>query len=700
MKTITFLVKGDFMSPCNKKFQVYRNVCPRNCYNNCGMKSYVLNGELKKVCGDPEHGYTAGKLCVKGYAYTNRVYSSKRLKYPMKQIPRGSGNWVRITWDEALTTIADKILEVKKAYGTCLPICLNKYSGNMGILHYAVERFFGGLGVTTRAEGSPCWSAGLDAQTYDFGDFRNSDPSDMANSRFLILWGVNPAWTATHTMRYIFQAKQKGAKVVVIDPYFTATARKANEYVQIRPGTDGALALAMAKYIVEKELYNKVFLKEYVKGWETFFEYLKNEISLDWASLITGIDKEMIIQLAHDYAITSPANIWIGFGLQRHSNGGQAIRSIDALAALTGNIGIPGGGVQFAQNDAWRLFNYFRQTPNHNNRVININNFAQEILNLKTAPIKMLWVSCRNPLSQDPDTSLTEKAFSSIDFIVTVDHFLTRSAKKSDIVLPATTHFEEWDVVASYWHYWVAVNEPAIKPYYEAKSDLNIALALSAKLNELSPGSCEFPTSGNEEEFLEQEFTDDLYKLLLGISNWRDLCKEPRRLNLPTTAWASKQFDTPSGKFEIYSKSAKEQGLPAIPRYFPGELPNHEYPYWLISAHQQHGLNSQFQNLDWMLKSNNEPLVLVNPAPAKEKGLQEGDMIRIFNERGKFTAKVSVTGDVPKDVLVCYQAWFSINNRCINYLLSAKSTDMGSVTTGEPGNAFYDTFVDMSKIYK
>lgn len=683
-----------------KGYQVFRNVCPRNCYDTCGMLSYVRNGILVKVNGDPQHGYTRGKLCAKGYTYVKRVYDPERIKYPMRQVPRGSGIWKRITWEEALTAIAEKILDLKAKHGSYLPVCLNKYSGNFGMLHYAVERMFSGLGPTTRVIGSPCWSAGLDAQTYDFGAYRSSDPKDLAHSRFLILWGINPAWTAVHSMPYINQAKQAGARIVVIDPYFSATARKADEYIQIKPGTDGALALAMARVILDEQLYDQDFIQKHVAGWEQFKHYLLKEVTLGWASSLTGIDAGVIEQLARRYATSRPANIWAGFGLQRHCNGGQTIRSIDALAALTGNIGLPGGGVQFAHTDTWK-FRWMEDeswgTIARKNRTININDFARQVRNMKEDPVKMLWVSCRNPLSQDPDTKRVEAAFEAMELVVTVDHFLTRTARRSDIVLPATTHFEEWDVVPSYWHHWIAINEPAIRPYFEAKSDLHIALALSAKLNQLAPGSCRFPVSGSEEEFLDREFTPELYGLL-GIGHWTELRQGPRRVNLPVTAWADRKFATPSGKYELYSRRAQEQGLPPLPIFVPGARPGSRYPYWLLTTHQQHGLNSQFQNLGWMLKSNPEPVVMVNPDVAGKKNLQDGDLVKVYNEQGWILAKASVTANVPEDVLVCHQAWFPGSQFCVNYLTQPSPTDMGSLATGSSGNAFYDTFVDVRKV--
>lgn len=683
-------------------YAVTRHICPRNCYDACGMLAYTSEGVLQKIEGDPDHGYTKGKLCAKGYSYVNRVYSRERLKYPLFQERRGSGRWKRISWDEAMELVAQKILELQQCYGSNQSLALNKYSGNFGILHNAVEGMFNSLGATTQATGSPCWAAGLDANCYDFGSYLTSDPAELGKAKLIVLWGVNPAWTAVHSLPFIFEAKAKGAKVIVIDPVYTTTAKKADYYVQILPGSDGALALALAKIICLKDLQDKEFLARHTFGWQAFWNYLR-DYDLAKAAAICGQSMDLMEWLAEMIGSIKPAFIWTGFGLQRHVNGGQNIRAINALGAVTGNIGLPGGGVHFAQQATWRYsYNILKHsTPGkkerHTTRKININNFPAELKALSNPPVKLLWVACRNPLVQDAGKQEWLEMLKEIELIVTVDHFLTPTAQCSDLVLPATSHFEELDVVSSYWHHWVGINEQAIKPYFESKSDLEIAQMLSKKLNSLLPGSCGFPSIGTAEDFLDQEFNEDFYKLL-GISHWSELVNGPRRAKLPFTAWEDGIFKTPSGKYEFYSTAAKDNGLPPLPTYLQGANPEREHPYWFLTPHGQFSINSQFQNLDWLRQINPEPVIYLNPVLAQAKGLKSGDMAKVFNSSGQIAAKVQLSGDLAPDTVLCYQSWFPNDDFSVNSLIAPQAADMGKASTGFPGAALYDVFVDIEKV--
>lgn len=657
---------------------VYRSVCPCNCYDACAMLTYVEGGKIVKIEGDPQHGFTRGRLCAKGYAYLRRVYSPERLRYPLRQYPRGSGNWQRLSWDEALEIIAEQMLTIKERYGSTLPLCLNKYSGNFGWLHNAVEAFFDSLGGTTRAGGSPCWSAGLDAFLLDFGTVHSPDPEKMAQSKCLILWGTNPAWTSVHSLSFLQEARRQGAKIIVIDPVFTPTARWADLYLQVKPGSDGALALGAAAYIYQHSLYDRHYVEHYTAGWEDFSRQLA-ALTLDWAAGETGLLPEAIATLAEIYATTRPAAIWIGFGLQRHTNGGQNVRAINALAAITGHLDEEGGGVYYAHQHTWPQ-GFQVEPPKDSrtpNRYLNINNFAAEILASSDPPVKFLWVSCRNPVSQEAGAGRVSEALNTLDMIVTVDHFLTPTAQLSDIVLPACTLFEEWDIVSSYWHYWVSVNEPAIPPWFEAKSDLEIVSALAAKLNELAPGSSTFPTDKGPTDWLDSLF-DERMQNLLGIESWQELLKGPRKARVEAAF---------PRKINLVS-----------PVYVPPLSPPLRYPLRLLSPHQQYGLNSQFQNLDWLLAINPEPFLLIHPVTAEKRHLQEGDLARIFNDQGEVVARVKIDPGVPQDVVVAYEAWYGKGNYNVNKLTSPLPTDLGSLTTGFPGCAFYDCFVEVARL--
>lgn len=680
---------------------VTRHVCPRNCYDACGMLAYTKNGILQKVTGDPAHGYTKKKLCAKGYSYVQQVYHPERLKYPLWQPKRGSDKWERISWEKAMELIAEKTLELQSRYESYLPVGLNKYSGNFGVLHNGVEGMLNSIGPTTQAIGSPCWSAGLDAHYYDFGAYHVSSPEEFLEAKLIILWGVNPAWTAIHSMPYIYGAREKGAKIVAVDPLYTTTAKKADFYIQVRPGSDGALALALTKILIEKGALDNEFIRQHTYGWQQYQSYLASLDIEELASFI-GQEKAVIEQMAGLLADLKPAMVWTGFGLQRRIYGGQNIRAINALMAVTGNIGLSGGGVQYAHQDTWGFSkNILKHTPDGKppkpNREVGINHFASSVINFDNPPLKMLWISSRNLLSQDTEHSQILKLFDRLELIITVDQFMTPTAKQSDLVLPTTTHFEELDVVSSYWHHWVGLNEQAIMPYYESKSDLEIAQFFAKTINRLKSKSSGFPENKTPEEFLDQEFTQELYELL-EISHWRELQEGPKRAKLPSIAWQERQFKTPTGKFEFFSNRARKQGLPAISKLKTGNSPCSKYPYWFTTPHPQHGLNSQFQNLDWALKINPEPVAYLHPETATEKGVKVNSMIKVFNQEGQIIVKAQISKEIPRGMVLCYQGWIPNTGFSVNRLTKGSLTDMGKVSTGDQGMAFYDTFVDFDKI--
>ncbi len=686
------------------KVQTFFNACPRNCFDTCSMVTTVKDGAITFVTGNKNNTYTNGKLCVKGNTYPRLVYSPDRIKYPMRQIGRGSGNWERISWDEAFDMIAKKILAIKKEYGSTLPICLNKYSGNFDILHYGIEGMMSSIGYTTRATGTPCWPAGIDSQSFDMGTIENADPEQMIHSKYLIIWGANPAWCAVHSMSIIEKAKENGTKIVVIDPILTQTAAKADEYIQIKASTDGALALGMARYIIDHNLHDLNWMKQYSKGYEEYLDYVRTNITVEWAAEKTGVPVEVIERLAREYASTKPANIWIGYGCQRHTNGGANVRAIDALAALTGNIGILGGGVNYAQLSTWN-FNYhaMSQTPpkgsqGEKNRLININNFGAEVLATKEPPIKMLWIACRNPLSQDPEPQVVQKAFEAMDFVVTADLFMTNTVKMSDLVLPVTTPFETWGINVGYWHYWINLNQQAIKPLYESKSDVEIAMGLSKRMNELEEGSCTFPTSGNLEEWVGKEFNDGTCELF-GLSSWKDLYKTgTAKAKGKEIQWKDGKFKTPSGKYEFWSDVATKYNNHPLPVYLEEMQAPKEFPIRCISPHWKYSLHSQFQQLDWIEKFHDKPFIEIHPALAEEKGIKDNDNVKMFNDIGFIIVPAKITRNVPRDVVVVYEAWYKNRDFNVNFTVKAIAADMGTFQTGMTGLAFHDNFVNIEKV--
>lgn len=689
--------------------QIFNSACTRNCYDTCSMKVHVRNGVMRKVEADPRNTYTGSSLCVKGYSYTNKVYDPNRIKYPMMQSPRGSGKWKRVSWDEALSAIAEKIIDLKDKYGSTLPICMNKYSGNFNIWHYCVEGLMSSIGYISLVQGTPCWPAGIDAQGYDFGFMWNTDPEDFAKAKYIMVWGQNMAWTSIHSMKFINKARDNGAKMVVIDPLCTATASKADEYIQIRPSTDGALALGMARYILDNGLHDKEWLARHAHGFEEFAQYLRDNVTVEWASKETGVPVKVIERLAKEFAAAKPACTWIGYGFQRHTNGGQNVRNVDALVAMTGNATVPGGGANYGHLATWG-FNYHAMVmkqpdgsigvetgPNtFAHRNINMNNFGRMVLEAKNPPIKMLWTACRNTMSQDPETPVVKKALQGLDLVVAVDHSFTRTAEMADIILPTTTQFEHPGVAVSYWHYWGGMMDQCIAPLYESKTDLEIAWALSKKLNEISPGFCTYPTEGDMEEWTAKEINDGILKLF-GVADINEFKKGPRKAQFPNPGYSDNKFPTPSGKYEFLSASAEKDGHPALSVYKEPMKTPAERPIRFITPHSKTGLHSQFQHNPWLMEVFPEPYLEIHPVLAAKHGISDGDKVRVYNDLGEVVIKAKLTRIVPEDVVASYENWFWKSDFCLNNTVKAIPADMGKAKTGNPGISFHDNFVNIQK---
>ncbi|MBS4191537.1 molybdopterin-dependent oxidoreductase [Bacillus sp. FJAT-49705] len=666
--------------------EIYRNACPRNCFASCSMLSYVHNGEIIKVSGDPKHGFNQGRLCAKGYAFTQYVYSPYRLKYPIMQSPRGSGNWKRITWDEAYSIIIDKILELNVRYGSNLACGYNKFSGNLGLLHYAVEGMFNSFGPHTKPVGNPCLISGEQAIRSSFGQTVSLMPEKMADANLIVIWGANPAVTNVHQMKFIFKARQKGAKLVVIDPIFTQTAAKADIYIQVNPGTDGLLAHAIAKILIDSSLYDQEFIDNQTTNWIEFRQYVSTEVNITEVSQETGVSIEVINELANLYSFSKPCVTWIGFGIQRNKNGRENISAINTLAALAGTLQRGKGGVYYAHNGLGdfpaNLLNH--QGPKHSyintSREININNFAEEALKLSEPPLKFLWIASRNPLSQDHDFKTWELLFHELELIVTVDLFMTRTAELSDLVLPATTHFEDPDLNISYWHQWLSYNEQAIPAYFESKSDLQIARDLTKKLNELSPNFSNFPYELEPIDWIEREITPSV-KELYSLKSYKQLLDGPHLRNDEKYSEGSTSMNF---HFVFPKKDAlgSEASTNVIEDY-------DSYPFKLITPQSLLRIHSQYETLSWLSSENDEAIVELSEYAAAKYWISEGEKVEVYNLNGSIAATARINRYLPKKVILVNQ----VGKNPINQVIVHEENS----NIGKSSANFYDSSVNIRK---
>ncbi|SDM92047.1 molybdopterin-dependent oxidoreductase [Bacillus sp. OK048] len=658
------------------KEAIYRNTCPRNCYGTCGILSHVKNGKLIKVTGDPDHGYSKGRLCAKGYAYTEYVYSPNRLKYPMLQSPRGSGNWKRISWDEAYTIIASKMVELNQRYGSNLASGYNKYSGNLGLLHYATEGMFNSMGPHTMPIGNPCALTGRLAMNRSFGENYSSIPEDMAGAKLIVLWGANPAITNVHQMKFIYEARKQGAKLVVIDPVFSQTAQKADLYIQIHPGTDQLLAHGIAKLVINRKQHCIQFLEKQTEGWLEYKQYLENHLSIQEVCRQTGVSIEALRELSELYGTTKPIATWAGLGVQRNKRGSESISAINSLAAVTGNLFIPNGGLYYMHFDVedfpCALLNH--KGPEHPSipasREVDISDYAANALLLSDPPLKLLWIASRN-ITQDQNFNAWDELFQQIELIVTVDLYMTKTAERSDIVLPAATHFEEEDLNVGYWHYWLSFNQKAIPPYYEAKSDLQIARELTTKLNELSPGFSNFPASKEPIDWIKEELTPEIMELY-SFSSFEELMERPFKKDI------TKVMSEDRNKFRLFS--------PANQRAHDQAGFDKANEYKLITPQSLLKIHSQYESLNWLNSPQDESCIELSIEAARVNGIKEREKIEVYNDQGKIVGVSKINPHLPKTIILAHQA----GDHPINQLISQPNDQIGSTY-------FYDSMVKIKK---
>lgn len=657
---------------------IYRNTCPRNCYGTCVILSHVKDNRLVKVTGDPSHGFTKGSLCAKGYAYTQFVYNPHRLKYPMLQTPRGSGNWKRISWDDAYSIIAKKMIELEARYGSNLASGYNKYSGNLGLLHYATEGFFNSIGPHTKPIGNPCAMTGLNALERSFGKNFSAIPENMAYSKMIVLWGANPAVTNVHQMKFIYEARGKGAILVVIDPVLTQTAKKADLYIQIKPGTDMWLALGVAKLLYENGHASNDFLNERGECWNEYINFITHGIRMQEVYERTGVSSEAIAELARLYSANKPTATWAGLGIQRNSNGKDSIEAINSLVALSGNLTIPNAGLYYMHVDVEGFPNRLLNLEGPQNalvpasRTVDISDYANNALSFDDPPLKFLWIASRNIFTQDQNLAEWKELVDQLELIVTVDMYLTKTAMQSDLVLPAATHFEEEDLNIGYWHHWISMNQKAIPAYYEAKSDLQIARELTRKLNQLSPGFSNFPHEKEPIDWIREEITPEI-KDIYGMNGFEDLITKSYHKKEKSIFPDDRQlfkFFIPKKKNSI---DAQASGLDSFTLLTPQSL---------LKIH------SQYEWVSWLSPKKDESLIEISLAAAKKNGIAERDKIELYNDSGFIIGIARISHHLPENVVLAHQA----GDNPINQLIKNKNTEKPDCST-----YFYDSIVRLRK---
>src|SRR5262245_13739208 len=631
--------------------EIRRTACSLDCFDACGIVAEVSGGRVVRLGGDPAHPFTRGALCNKVNHYLrDRFYHPDRQLHPLRKV---DGQWRRLAWNDALDLIAEHLTRVKTRHGT-LSVLYHKGNGSFAGLKIMGERFFNLYGGVTQAVGRFCGGEADYGTVQSFGACEIHDPLELAeHTRLFLVWGRNPAVTNIHMMPVLKQARARGARAIVIDPAVTKTVRYCDGHVQPRPGSDGHLAVGMAKVILARR---RVDREQIAAISDHFDEYLALVEGLTMDEIIrrTDLSLEAIEMLALDYADTKPATILQGIGLQQYTRGAQTYRLIAALGMLTGNVGVPGGGVNFA-NWPWAIMAkpvaLERRTAPV--RTVPVTKLPEALASTGDPPISMAFFIGTNLVNQMPDTLGIRRELARLDFRVCVDQFLTDTAECADVFLPSTTMLEEEDFLPSYGHLWMQLMQPLVPPQGECRSDLTILQQLADRLG-FGPDMAGSPA----------HWIDQLTVPFRGQNvSHASLAAAGGRLwpeGTPRVPWADGRFKTASGRFRFPPALDDDPVLP------PAEFPLH-----LIALASERAINSQVpedQRRDGCVTAR------VHPAVAGSRGLGDGDTARLCAARGELLVTLECRDDVRLDSVFVAKGDWAKYGRGLNVLTEPRYT--------------------------
>ncbi len=702
------------------QLKVVRGACPHDCPDTCSFEVTVENGRAIRIRGTEDHPTTNGFLCTKVNRYLERTYSPQRVLYPMKRVgEKGKGIFARITWEEAIETIAARFGEI--AAEDPQAIQPYSYAGTMGLVQGESmdRRFFHRLGASL-LERTICASAGAAGYRASNGLSMGTDPERFSDAKLILIWGSNTITSNVHLWPKILEAQRKGAKLIAIDPYRSLTAEKCDQHLAPLPGTDGALALAMMHVIIREDRIDRDYVEKHTHGFELLRERVM-DYSPARAAAITGLREEEIVALAREYATTRPAAIRLNYGMQRHAGGGMAVRTIACLPALIGAWRDPAGGVLLSTSGTFGIDTQALQRPDlipNRPRMINMSAIGDALLGFHRTvqyreggaagpevaqtltpldpPVRALFVYNSNPVAVAPDSRKVIEGFRREDlFTVVHEIFQTDTADYADILLPATTQLEQFDIHKAYGHLYLVLNQPAIEPIGEAKPNTEVFRLLARRM-----GFTE-PCFEDTDEEIARQAIDRAHPRMTGIDFEELKARGWMRISVPETfaPFAEGNFPTPSGKCEFFSETLAAQGLDPLPVYIPPresaqtapELAR-RYPLAVISPPAHNFLNSSFANLPTFVKAEKEPFLDIHPTDAAARSIADGARVRVFNDRGEFRLKARVTEKARPGVVVALSVWWkklTADGCNANDVTSQALTDLGNAAT------FYDALVEV-----
>ena len=668
-----------------------RGACPHDCPDTCALLTTVENGVAVRVQGNPAHAQTGGVLCAKVSKYPERTYHQDRILTPLKRSgPKGSGQFAQVGWDEALADIAARLTEI--AARNPEAILPYSYAGTMGLVQGESmdRRFFHRLGASLLHR-SICAAAGGEAMVQTLGGKVGMKVEFFAEAKLILIWGSNSITSTLHFWRYAQQAKREGARLVCIDPRKTETAEKCHEHLQLLPGTDAALALALMHELIVHDWLDHDYLAQHTLGWEALRERALT-FPPERAAEVCALPVEQIRDLARAYGTTKPSAIRVNYGVQRVRGGGNAVRAIACLPALTGAWRERAGGVLFSSSGNFPVQRHVLQRPEllgeRRPRTINMVTIGDDLLRETSKEfgpkIEALVVYNSNPLAVAPESGKVARGFAQENvFTVVLEHFQTDTADTADYILPATTQLEHWDVHLAYGHTDVLLNRPAIAPCGEARSNARIFRELAAHM-----GFNEACFADSDEQLCQQAYGEKI--------NFNELLDQGfATLPIPDAPFAAGNFPTASGKCEFFSAALAASGQDGLPNH----VPNYEtlgqsaaYPLAMISPPARNFLNSTFVNVASLQKQEGRPLVEIHPQDAAARGIADGAVVRVFNDRGSYVCHAVLTDRARPGVVNGLGIWWrklGLAGTNVNQLTSQALTDMGQAPT------FYDCLVEV-----
>jgi anaerobic selenocysteine-containing dehydrogenase len=652
----------------------------------------VADGRAVKFSADPDHPIADGWLCAKVRPYLDHVYHPDRLLYPLRRTgAKGNGQWRRISWSEAIGEIAGRWKEIISRYGgqAILPY---SYSGTLGLVQMTVSsaRLWNRLGAS-QLQRSICAAAAERAVEATLGKRWSQPYADVVYSKLVILWGHNPVSTAPHFMPFLRKAQHKGCQVVVIDPRRTLSAKTADRHLAPLPGTDGALALGLAHVLVAEGLHDETWLERNTIGWPQLRERLA-QYPPSCAAAISGVPEKDIIELARLYGRTRPGLIKIADGINRNRNGGQNVRAICALPALTGQYGLRGGGLAYSTSGylQWdkEAVNHWADCPPPG-RTINMNRLGAALLGeASDPPIQSVYVFGANPATSSPNSGRIVQGLKREDlFTVVHELFLTDTADYADLVLPATSQLEQTDLHKSYGHTFLSYNRPAIAPLGECKSNWELMGLLARAMGYEEPWLYQSPDQVIREVLAA---TAEQNPFVRGITLERLQAENAVPLNLDEpTPFTSGRFPTPSGKVELFSQALANDGIDPLPGTFADGMNASEgrrdrtAALFLVTGASHHFVSSSLASQPGLLKKEGPGFLEIHPADAAARQITTGDAVVIENDRGWCHLRAVVTDTVRPGVVVSPKGrWSKLNGgRSVNWTTSEELADMAGQST-------------------